>query len=601
VVLEMSNSIASQGENQNVDTLFDQQAQNDADVLYKEERQVYHAKIDKIFIALFCLQWPAAIGLAFFMTPTTWAGSNSSIHLHVYMSVGLGALATLFPLWLAWRRPGEAVTRHVIAASTMIFTALFIHLSGGRDEGHFHFFMMMAFVTLYFDWKVVLTAIVVGALDHALRTLMFPMSVFGVLESPWFQLFRHVLWVGFEGSVLLYASVMIDGDKHRSASQLAVSRLREKQINTLLDENKLVTEEREEKEREASEAAQARRAIEQQQRDIADAAALQEAEDAQNLKQQVNALLVTVSEAARGNLDAQITVKGDDAIGQVGIALEKLLESMRSNFDLIRVNAHALSDAASDLKGTSTDVGKDAVEASQQVERLSGSARQINDGVQNTATSTEQMNEAIREVSRCASEAVSVGQEAVNLASKATTTVEQLSASSSGIGDVLKVITNIAEQTNLLALNATIEAARAGDAGKGFAVVANEVKELAKETAKATEDISIRIAAIQADASDAGDVIGQISRIIKQIENYQTTVAVAVEEQTAKTREISNNVRSSAKGSDDVSQGIAMIAEKVSNSRRSAEHVDASAVTLEEIVNRLNQLLSIYSTQSASQ
>ena len=597
----MSNSIASQGENQNVDTLFDQQAQNDADVLYKEERQVYHAKIDKIFIALFCLQWPAAIGLAFYMTPTTWAGSNSSIHLHVYMSVGLGALATLFPLWLAWRRPGEAVTRHVIAASTMIFTALFIHLSGGRDEGHFHFFMMMAFVTLYFDWKVVLTAIVVGALDHALRTLMFPMSVFGVLESPWFQLFRHVLWVGFEGSVLLYASVMIDGDKHRSASQLAVSRLREKQINTLLDENKLVTEEREEKEREASEAAQARRAIEQQQRDIADAAALQEAEDAQNLKQQVNALLVTVSEAARGNLDTQITVKGDDAIGQVGIALEKLLESMRSNFDLIRVNAHALSDAASDLKGTSTDVGKDAVEASQQVERLSGSARQINDGVQNTATSTEQMNEAIREVSRCASEAVSVGQEAVNLASKATTTVEQLSASSSGIGDVLKVITNIAEQTNLLALNATIEAARAGDAGKGFAVVANEVKELAKETAKATEDISIRIAAIQADASDAGDVIGQISRIIKQIENYQTTVAVAVEEQTAKTREISNNVRSSAKGSDDVSQGIAMIAEKVSNSRRSAEHVDASAVTLEEIVNRLNQLLSIYSTQSASQ
>jgi len=597
----MSNSIASQGENQNVDTLFDQQAQNDADVLYEEERQVYHAKIDKIFIALFCMQWPAAIALAFFMTPTTWAGSNSSIHLHVYMSVGLGALATLFPLWLAWRRPGEAVTRHVIAASTMIFTALFIHLSGGRDEGHFHFFMMMAFVTLYFDWKVVLTAIVVGALDHALRTLMFPMSVFGVLESPWFQLFRHVLWVGFEGSVLLYASVLIDGDKHRSASQLAVSRLREKQINTLLDENKLVTEEREEKGREASEAAEARCAIEQKQRDIADAAALQEAEDAQNLKQQVNALLVTVSEAARGNLDAQITVKGDDAIGQVGIALEKLLESMRSNFDLIRVNAHALSDAASDLKATSTDVGKDAVEASQQVERLSGSARQINDGVQNTATSTEQMNKAIREVSRCASEAVSVGQEAVNLASKATTTVEQLSASSSGIGDVLKVITNIAEQTNLLALNATIEAARAGDAGKGFAVVANEVKELAKETAKATEDISIRIAAIQADANDAGDVIGQISRIIEQIENYQTTVSAAVEEQTAKTREISNNVRSSAKGSDDVSQGIAMIAEKVSNSRRSAEHVDASAVTLKEIVNRLNQLLSIYSTQSASQ
>ncbi|MFK7994995.1 MAG: methyl-accepting chemotaxis protein [Granulosicoccus sp.] len=583
------------------DASFARQVSENAEELYKQKRQIYHAKIDKLFIVLFCIQWPAAIALAFFMTPTTWAGSTSSIHQHVYMAVGLGGLATLFPVWLAWQRPGALITRHVIAASTMIFTALFIHLSGGRDEGHFHFFMMMAFVALYFDWKVVITAIVVGALDHVFRTMMFPMSVFGALESPWFQLFRHVLWVVFEGSVLLYAAVMIDRDTRESASQLAVSQLREDQINSLLEENESVSHEREARAVEAREAYEAKQAAERKQREITDAAIQREAAEADFLRSQVDALLVTVNEAARGNLDTRVTVKGEDAIGQVGNAMEKMLASLRSNFAQIRSNAQTLSDAANTLNVTSRGLGEDANETSNQVQRLASSAAQISKGVQSTATSTEQMNDAIREVSRCASDAVSVGQDAVNLAAQATTTVEQLGASSSGIGDVLKTITSIAEQTNLLALNATIEAARAGDAGKGFAVVANEVKELAKETARATEEISSRIAAIQADASEAGEVIGQISSIIEQIENYQTTVAAAVEEQTTTTREISNNVRHSAKGSDDISQGIAQISDKAARAKLSAQNVDASALSLNEIAQRLNELLSVYSLGASSE
>ena len=596
----MSHSIVSNSNSQNSDALVNEQLKKDADILYKKERQVFHAKIDKLFVALFCIQWPAAIAFALFMTPTTWAGSSSSTHLHVYMAVGLGALATLFPLWLAWHRPGEVITRQVIAASAMIFTALFIHLSGGRDEGHFHFFMMMAFVTLYFDWKVVLTAIVVGALDHVLRTMMFPLSVFGVLESPWFQLFRHVLWVVFEGTVLLYAAVLIDRDVYRSARLLAVSKRRENQINSLLSENERVTEERKEQERIALEAAEARHQAEQKQREIAEASSLRQSEESEQIMQQVNTLLASVNRAASGDLGVEITVKGDDAIGQVGGALEKMLASLRDNFEQISASALTLSEAARDLNATSTDLNNDTTETSNAVQRVSDSAAQINNGVQNSATSTEQMNEAIREVSRCASEAVNVGQEAVILASQATSTVEQLGVSSSGIGDVLKVITSIAEQTNLLALNATIEAARAGDAGKGFAVVANEVKELAKETAKATDEISTRIAAIQADANNAGDVIGQISTIIEQIENYQTTVAAAVDEQTATTRKISDNVRESADGSNDITQGIEMIANKIAHTNQSAGHVDACAITLEEIASRLNQLLSIYSTRSSS-
>lgn len=585
-------------EDEHPDAQFLGQAVTNAGALYDKGQQAYCSRIDKLFVALFCLQWPAGIALALFMTPTTWAGSESSTHLHVYMAVGLGALATLFPAWLAWQRPGATVTRHVIAASTMIFTALFIHLSGGRDEGHFHFFMMMAFVALYFDWKVVMTAIVVGAVDHVLRTAMVPMSVFGVMESPWFQLFRHVLWVVFEGSVLLFAAVSIDRDKRQSAMQLAISQLREQQINALVAENEKVAAEREARQLEASQLAEAKQAAERNLRAQAEATALREAEDAEHLKLQVQALLRSVNEAASGNLATLITVKGDDAIGQVGTALESFLCSLSGNFEQIKQGAFELSEAAKVLNDESRELGDDSKVAFEQLQQAADSANQINDGVQNTAVSTEQMNEAIREVSGCASEAVTVGQEAVSLASKATTTVAQLGVSSSDIGNVLKVITTIAEQTNLLALNATIEAARAGDAGKGFAVVANEVKELAKETANATSEISARIAAIQADANDAGEVIAQISTIIEQIENYQTTVAAAVEEQTATTREISNNVQHSAKVSEGISQTIARVSEKSARAKTTADSVYTSSNGLSEIAENLNQLLAVYSNRT---
>jgi len=157
------------------------------------------------------------------------------------------------------------------------------------------------------------------------------------------------------------------------------------------------------------------------------------------------------------------------------------------------------------------------------------------------------METSIKEISRSAADAASVATEAVTLAETTNEAVSRLGQSSSQIGKVIKVITSIAQQTNLLALNATIEAARAGEAGKGFAVVANEVKELAKETAKATEDISQRIEAIQLDSSDAVDAIAQISKIIGRINELQVTIASAVEEQTVTTSDIGRNLSEAAK------------------------------------------------------
>jgi methyl-accepting chemotaxis protein len=184
-----------------------------------------------------------------------------------------------------------------------------------------------------------------------------------------------------------------------------------------------------------------------------------------------------------------------------------------------------------------------------------------------------------------------VATSAVRVAETTNNTVGKLGESSVEIGNVIKVITSIAQQTNLLALNATIEAARAGEAGKGFAVVANEVKELAKQTARATEDISRKIEAIQGDTRGAVEAIGQIGRIINQINDIQNTIASAVEEQTATTGEISRNVAEAARGSNEIAQNITGVAtaarsttEGASNTRGSADELSRMALELQQLV-----------------
>ena len=200
---------------------------------------------------------------------------------------------------------------------------------------------------------------------------------------------------------------------------------------------------------------------------------------------------------------------------------------------------------------------------------------------------------SIREIARSADEAATVTGRAVKVAENTNhNNQKKLGESSAEIGQVIKVITSIAQQTNLLALNATIEAARAGEAGKGFAVVANEVKELAKETAKATEDISRKIEAIQGDTKGAVEAIGQITTIINQLNDISNTIASAVEEQTATTNEITRNVGEAAKGSAEITRNIAGVAAAAQNTSMGAADAQRSAQALGAMATQLRTLVS---------
>ena len=275
-----------------------------------------------------------------------------------------------------------------------------------------------------------------------------------------------------------------------------------------------------------------------------------------------------------------------DVTGQVNARIKnaQIVESVRGA-------AIRLSTTSSDLSIVTKQIAVDADDSSAQVRSVAAAAEQVSRNNQSVATSIDEMGASIKSISASTAQAAKVATQAVDLSAKTNETVTKLGHSSTEIGRVIKTITAIAQQTNLLALNATIESARAGELGKGFAVVANEVKQLAKLSAQASEDIARRIESIQGDTTSAIAAIAEISRVIDDINMIQTTVASSVEEQTAVTAEIGRNIAESVRGGEEIARSITSVAKAAESTAHGVQSAQRSVGDLAKMASELDLLV----------
>ena len=306
--------------------------------------------------------------------------------------------------------------------------------------------------------------------------------------------------------------------------------------------------------------------------------------------------VAVLRDIAEGEGDLTRRVKQDtgDELGEMGRWFNLFMVKLELLISQIAKSTHGVAGSSENLFSVSHQMGVGAEETSAQANVVAAAAEQVTRNLQTVAAATEEMNASIGEIARNASAAAGVAAMAVERALAANATMNRLGEATAEIGEVVKVINSVAQQTKLLALNATIEAARAGEAGKGFAVVANEVKELANETAKATRQISAQIETIRTGTEGAVEVIAEVGRIIAQMHDISTTIASAVEEQTATTKEIARNVSEAALGESHVTENITSVALAARTTSGGAQSTQTAAGELAGMAAELQRIVGVF-------
>ncbi len=524
-----------------------------AELLAEYQNDLYR-RADTILSRLLIVEWFLAIVAAFVITPNTWIGAQASANIHTYVALGLGALLALFPTLLVRMNPDATVNRHVIVTSQSLMVALFVHLTGGRIETHFGYFASFAFFAYYRDWKVLVTATVVIAVEHLVRGLLYPYSVFGPLAEAgfWINFWRtleHAAWVIFEDIILIKAC--LDGAAELKAMSLSKATLEvqslrmEEQNRQLLETNATVNQRIEE----------ALRASEYERKELSES---------------VETMLHAMNDFAHGNLSIQIqTATRNSTINELFSGFNDVVHQMNTTIgEVVRVVA-TTNESARSISHSTGQVASAMHEQAAQIGIITESVQTMSNSVGSSRDSADQ---------------------AALLAEQNKVITDEVIATVKQILSKISVISEIAFQTNLLALNASIESARAGRHGKGFAVVADEVRQLARRTQQSTEEMTRLIEKLQ-----TANVRHQQSSLRQTIsgrtQSSLETVVSGAETMKIMLQSIHTAHTTQAQSGETIASNMMSMSAATEENSAAISHVAEIAGSLAETTERLQDLL----------
>ncbi|MDY3561241.1 methyl-accepting chemotaxis protein [Gemmata sp. JC673] len=542
-----------------------------AEELYRSTVANNRARADRLFAGLMVAQWGLLIVLALVVSPRAWAGSESSVHFHVWAAVLLGAACAAAPVYLAVNQPGEELNGYVVAVAQMVMGILVMHLTGGRIESHFHVFASIGMLAVYREWRVLVLGVGVAAVDHIARGFLWWQSAYGSSPySNWLWL-EHAAWALFAMPVLAWMCVLSQSEMRTQAAREAA--LAEAERTTAANMRELAAQAQEIRERTDREnAARTEREAE------AERARQTERAQADELKRKVSVILSGMNALAAGDFTVSVPALGSDDVGQMATALNTAVGSIRAALEGVREVAEQLADASAQMAAASDEISHGAQEQASSLEETASALEEITSTVKQSANSAQQARQL-------ASGSKEVAERGGQVVTTAVGAMSEINGSSKKIAEIITTIDEIAFQTNLLALNAAVEAARAGEQGRGFAVVATEVRNLAQRSATAAKEIKalIQDSVKKVDAgtelvNKSGDTLAEIVASVKRVTDIVTEMAAAGKEQSA--------------GIEQVNRAVAQMDSVTQRNASQTEEMSATAQSLTDQATQLRDLVA---------